>query len=92
MFNPSSGLYTFGKRAPRSQVIPNEKYYESLRRCVVERAMYNDNSKIKLIPDIPDDDCECSVCKFCLTKASLFYSKLTLALIMCLPWLSAAFE
>lgn len=26
---PSSCLYTFGKRAPSTQSIPNEKYYES---------------------------------------------------------------
>ena len=77
MFDPSSGLYTFGKRAPSTQVIPNEKYYESLRRCIAERDMYNENSEIKFIPDIPDDNCECAVCIFRLTKTSLFCSKLT---------------
>ena len=84
VFDPSSGLYTFGKRAPSTQVIPNEKY-ESLRRCIVERNMYNENSEIKFIPDIPDGNCEYSVSKFRLTKFSLFCSKLKSALIKCRP-------
>ena len=85
MFDPSSGLYKFGKRATNIQVIPNENYYESLRHCIVERDIYNEYSEIKFIPDIPDDNCECSVCKFRLTKALLFCSELILTLIKCRP-------
>ena len=37
------------------------KNIESLRRCIVERDMYNENPEIKFIPDITDDNCKCLV-------------------------------
>ena len=35
--SPSSGLYTFVKKACTTQVILNEKYYESLLFCFMEK-------------------------------------------------------